>query len=82
MIRLHMLDDQIIGIFSVQRVLDIVQPFVGKRGVNRIHNGYFLVYNYVRIVGDSVWNTILAFKQIRFSVVHAYVTDIVGNSHR
>ena len=71
MIRLHMLNHEIIGLSSVESAVEIIQPFVRKMSVHGIHNGYLFVHYYVRIIRNSVFNGILTFKNIYLSVVYA-----------
>ena len=82
MVRLHMLDHQIIRLSSCQGLLHIVQPFMGELSIHRIHNGNFFIFYHIGIVGHSIWDLILSLKQIQLMVVDACINDIVGNIHR
>ena len=80
-IRLHVLNDQIVGLPAGKGVLDVVQPLVGEVPVNGVHNGNLLVQNDVGVVGHAVGHHILALKQVNLVVVDAHIADIVGNLH-
>ena len=78
----HVLNDQIVGLSSVQYVLDIVEPLVGEVLVDRIHDGDLVVEDHIGVVGHSVGDFILSFEQIDFMVVDAYIFDCVGDFHK
>ena len=81
MVRLHMLNYKIIGISVSQRILEIIQPFVGKVNINSVQNGDFLVNNHIGIVRHSVGNRILTFKQVNSVVIDADILYIMCNIH-
>ena len=70
------------GLTAVQGFLEIIEPFMSKILVDSIHDGDFVVFNYVRVVSHSVRDVILAFKKIDFVVVDADVENITGDFHR
>ena len=72
-----MLNDQIIGGTAVQRVLEVVQPFVGIVCIHGIQNSDLIVQNDVGIIGHAVGNNILTLKQIHLVIVDSNVFDII-----
>ena len=82
MVRLHVLDHQIVGLTALQGLLDIVQPLMGKILVHGVHDGDLLVQNGVRVVGHAVGDDVLSFKQVYLMVVYADVFDVVGDGHK
>ena len=79
-IRLHVLDDQIVRLPAAENGGDVVQPFMGKMNVNCIHNGCFLVHDHIGIIGHSIGNHILAFKKVYLMVVYTHIFDRISNS--
>ena len=43
MVRLHVLNDQVIGLFALERRGDSVEPFVGEFSIDRIQYGCLLI---------------------------------------
>ena len=81
MIRLHMLDNQIIRRLSLQNTGQIVQPFVSESGINRIHNSTLLIANHIGVIAHPVGNLILSFKKIYAVIINACINNISGNFH-
>ncbi len=81
-IRLHVLDDQVIGLASVKDGSEIVQPLMLEVDVDRVHDGDLLIVDHVGIVGHSVGDRVLALKQIHLVVVDTDVFDVFCNLHR
>ncbi len=77
MIRLHVGNHQIVHGSSCQSFFQIFQPFVRSSCVYGIHNGRFIIQNYIGIIRYSIWNHILALKQIQISVVCANIYNII-----
>ena len=50
MVRLHMLYHKVIRLTAFKRLADIIQPFTGKRCVDRIHNGDPFIDYGVRVI--------------------------------
>ena len=42
-----MLHDEVIRFLAAQNFLDVIQPLVGKTGVNRIHDSDFIVHDHI-----------------------------------
>ena len=80
-IRLHMLDDQVIRLAGTQNRSHVVQPFVGEMGVHSVHDCGLLIQDHIRIVSHAVFHNILSLKQIYLMVIDTYVSDIVCNIH-
>ena len=69
MIRFQMRYNQIIRYSSIQHPLQILFPFVCLSRINRIHNCDLLVQDHIRVVGYSVWNDVLALKEIQILII-------------
>ena len=80
-IRLHMLDDQIIRHSCAQGVLDIIQPLVGESAVYGIHDGDFFIQDRIGVIGDAIRHFILSFKQIDFPVADSDIADVTCDIH-
>ena len=80
-IRFHMLHYKVIGLPIPEHFGDIVEPFMGKMNIYRIHDGDLLVKNDVGIVAHAVRHDILTFEQVNLVVVDANVSDIVCDFH-
>ena len=80
-IRLHMLDHQIVGIPAAQGILNVVQPFVGKILIHGVHNGDLLIHDGIGIIRHTVGDDVLSFKQVDLMVVNADVLNVVGDGH-
>lgn len=75
MIRLHMIDNQIIRLSVSYCFFHFGKPFIGYSRICRIHDGDLFIHNHIGIVGYSIWNMILALKQINPSVVAAHIEN-------
>ena len=81
MIRLHVLNDQIIGLSAAERAVEVVQPFVREFGVHRIEHGDFFIEDDVGIIRHPVRNDVLPFKEVDLTVVDSNVENVIGNFH-
>ena len=81
MVRLHVLNDQIIRLSALEHILNVVQPLVGEILVHRIHDGNFFVQDHIGIVGHAVGNPILPLKQVNLMIIDAHISNIIGNVH-
>ena len=78
-VRLHVLYDQVVRLPSLQDICNVVQPLMGKVNINRVHDSHFLIQDHIGIVGHTVWNHILALKQVHLVIVDPHVTDGISN---
>ena len=81
MVRLHVVDHQIVGGPALQDLGQVLHPGLQEIFVHGIHDGDLLVQDRVGIVGHAVGDDVLAFEQIHLVVVHADVFDTVSNKH-
>ena len=81
MVGLHVLHDQVIGGAISQRIADVVQPFVGKGRVYRVHDCHVVVKDCVGVVAHTVRYAVLTLKQVDLAVVYADVLNVLGNVH-
>ena len=81
MIRLHVLDDEVIGFGSVQDRCDVIQPFMGEISIYSVHNGDLFILDHIGVVSHAVGNHILSLKQVYLVIVDAYIKNIIGYFH-
>ena len=81
MVRLHMLNYQVIRFRTVQNFCYFSQPFFCKIGIYSIHDCDLLIFDHVGIVGHSVWYYILSLKQIYLMIIYAYIVNIISDFH-
>ena len=77
MVRLHMLDNEIIGNTAFESLLKIGKPFFTKMLIHRVHDGDFFVQDDIGIIRHAQGDNILALKEIEIVVVDADITDIL-----
>ena len=77
MVRLHVLDDEIVRLPTGQGVLQIVQPLVGEMLVHGVHDGHLLVQDQIGVVAHAVGDLVLALEQVHLVIVYADVQDIL-----
>ena len=78
MIRLHMLNHQIIRLPAAENRFQIVKPFVRKSRVYGIHHGNLAVRDNIGIIGHAVRHRILTFKKIDSMIVYPDAVNILG----
>ena len=81
MVGLHVLYNEIIGLFAVKHALNVCKPLFAEMRVNAVENGDFVVENDVGIVRHTVGNDVLPLEQINAIVVYADVFNIVCDNH-
>ena len=64
MVGLHVVHYQVVGLFAVEYLGYVVEPFVGFASVHGVENGGFFVGDYIRVVRHSFGYVVLAFKQV------------------
>ena len=62
MVRLHVLNDEVIGFRSIQNGSDVVQPLMGEIGIYGVHNGDLFILDHIGVVSHAVGNHILSLK--------------------
>ena len=82
MVRLHVLDHQIVRRTSVKSPLEIGQPALSFARIRRIENGDPVVEYHIGIVGHAVRHRILAFEEIESGVISAYVAHRIVDSSK
>ena len=81
MVRLHVLNYEIIRLSAAQRLLEVREPLFAEMRIYRIHNGGLFVEDNIRIVSHSVRNNVLSLKKIDLMVIHADVNYVLCNFH-
>jgi len=76
-----MLDDEIVGLPSLQHVLDVIHQFKGELSSLCDYHGHLFMHNYLRVVRHAVGNDILSLEKINTVIVDADVTDILCDVH-
>ena len=73
MIGLHVMNNEIVGLFSAENFFQVFKPLFSEMLVHGVHNGDFLIANHVRIVRHSVFYLILTLEKVYVVVVYADV---------
>ena len=81
MIRLHMLNHDVIRCPACKLRFQLCKPFICKILIHRIHNGNFLIHDHIRIICHAIWHNILSLKQIDLMVIHTDILNIICNCH-
>ena len=81
MIRLHMLNNEVIGLSAAKNLCNIIKPFVPESCVNRVEHGDFIVNNNIGIISHSVFNYILSLKKVDIVIIDPYISYIICNIH-
>ena len=79
MIRLHVVDHQIVQGSAVQGVQDIFQELTGNGGIHRIHQRCFFVQYQIRIVRHAPGEGKQVLKQCQTAVAPAYPDNGIGD---
>ena len=77
MIRFNMGNDQIIRRSACKSPLEILEERQSLSVIDGVHNGDLLIRDQIGIVGNSVWNGVLPFKQIDVMVIGANIKNIL-----
>ena len=80
-VRLQVLDHQVVGLPPGQGGLQLLQPLPGPPLVHGVHHGHLLVQDHIGVVGDPVGHRVLALKQVDVGIVHPHIADGVGQVH-
>lgn len=70
MIRLHVLDDQVVYASSRKHVFNVVQLLIGEMLANRVQNC-------IGVICHAVFHLILTLKQVNLMIIHANVLNII-----
>ena len=70
-----MLDHQIVGFASAECFGYIFQPFFCKVDIYGVHDCGLFVQDHIGVVGHSVGNGILSFKEVYMVVVDTHIAD-------
>ena len=74
-VRLHVGDDEVVGLGAVQGLGQIFQPRVGGAGVYRIQNGGLLIPDDIGIVAHTGGHRVLALEQVDGGIIHTYAQN-------
>ena len=81
MVRLHVLDDQVIRLFPFQCSFQVAHPLLHEVPVRRIHYGHFLIQDHIGIVSHAFRHDIHSLEQIDLMIVYADIADILCHIH-
>ena len=82
-IRLHVMDNQVVGRTSIERGLEVAEPLVNKTTIDRIGDGDLFAQDNVAVVCHTVLgHIVLALEQVNVVIVDANVADILGDLHQ
>lgn len=77
-----MLNDKVIGLSSRENGFEIFKPLLAEMSVHRIHNGNFVVGDYIRVIRHTVFDNILSFKKVDVPVVYTYIFNVFCYFHK
>ena len=80
-VRLHVLDDEVIRGAAPEPGFQVLQPFPAEACVYGVKDGDLLVQDHVGVVGNAVGDGVLAFKQVGLAVIDADILNVVGDEH-
>ena len=72
-VRLHMLNYQVIRLRAIQNCCDVIEPFLCEVCINSIHNCDLLILDHIRVVRHSIRHIILTFKQVYLVIIYTYI---------
>jgi hypothetical protein len=79
-VRLHVVDDDIVELGDIDDLVELVEEFIGLKGFGQINEGFFLIIDEVGVIGDSFsGDRPEAFEKIGRPVVHSNPIDIRSN---
>ena len=81
MIRLHMLDHQVIRLSVPQHLCKIIQPLMREVNVHGVHNRNLLIHDDIGVVSHTVRYDILSLKKVHLVVIDPHISDVVCYSH-
>ena len=81
MIRLHVLDDQIVRLPAFQRRCQVAQPLLHKVPVSRIHHGHLFVQDHIGIISHTFRHDVHSLKQVDLMIIYPDITDILCHIH-
>ncbi len=81
MIRLHVLNDQIVRHTSLQRILHIDKPLLAERRIHRVYHRSLFVPYHVRIVGHTLRHLVLPLEKIHLMIIYAHIPNTFCHLH-
>ena len=79
MIRLHMVDNEVVRSTALQSLLQVPEPLLSLTGIGRIQDGHFIIHNKVGVVRHTFRHDILTLEQIQIQMIYAYIADSFSN---
>ena len=76
-VRLHMLDDEIVRLSAAKGFPDIGKPLLAKVLVHVIHDSHLIIQDDIAIVSHAVRHHILSLEKINLMIINAYVNNTV-----
>ena len=76
MIRLHMMDNEIISRPPAKSIFHFAEPFSPETCLNRVAHRRFLIQNHIRIIRHPFRHNILPLKQVYVVIIHADIKNI------
>ena len=81
MVRLHVLDNQVVRGTITQCGGDLGDPLVSEVGVNAVHHNGLVIHDQIGVVGHAVRDAILALKEIHCMIIDTKVNNIFCDFH-
>ena len=79
MVRLHVVDDQVVQGLAAQQILDVLQQLAAGGPVHRVEQDALLVQQQIGVVADALGDGVDILKQGQAVVVGAHPVEIVGD---
>ncbi len=84
MVRLHVMDDQVVGRPAGERFGQVGLPFLAFAAVGRVEHGDLLVENDIGVIGHALGDDVLALEEVEVEIVDTDeldgCRDIFGHS--
>ena len=79
MVGFHVAHNQIVWLTVFESTLQILHPVNGLASIDGVENRYFLIYDKIGIIGNTFWNSILTFEEVKLLVVGTNILDAWSN---
>ena len=75
MVRLHVMDHEVIRLAAFKGLGQVGLPLLALAGVGSVHHGHLIIQDDVGIVGHPFGDDILAFEKVEVEVVDSDILD-------
>ena len=81
MVGFHVMYHQIVGLTSLQSIVQMAFPFVSLACIGSVHDGHLIVHDEPTVVTHTLGYDVLAFEEVYVQVIHTDVPYAWGNVH-